>query len=94
MSNTHLISSEKLTLEKIQEIISGDYKLQLSDESRDKIIACRNYLDNKLKSNGELFYGINTGFGSLCNVKISADQIELLQENLVKSHACGVGAEV
>ena len=94
MVSTHLISSDKLTLEKIQEIISGDYKLQLSDESRDKIIACRNYLDNKLKSNDELFYGINTGFGSLCNVKISADQIELLQENLVKSHACGVGAEV
>ncbi|GDX53298.1 histidine ammonia-lyase [Bacteroidota bacterium] len=94
MENTHLISSEKLTLEKIQEIISGDFKLQLSDESRDKIIACRNYLDNKLKSNDELFYGINTGFGSLCNVKISADQIELLQENLVKSHACGVSAEV
>lgn len=94
MVSTHLISSDKLTLEKIQEIISGDYKLQLSDESRDKIIACRNYLDNKLKSNDELFYGINTGFGSLCNVKISADQIELLQENLVKSHACGLGAEV
>ncbi len=94
MSNTHLISSEKLTIEKLRDIANGDYKLQLSDESRDKIIACRTYLDDKLKNSEELFYGINTGFGSLCNVKISPDQIELLQENLVKSHACGTGAEV
>jgi histidine ammonia-lyase len=39
-------------------------------------------------------YGINTGFGSLCNVKISNDNLSKLQENLVKSHACGTGEEV
>jgi histidine ammonia-lyase len=41
-----------------------------------------------------LYYGINTGFGSLCNVRIDAKDIEKLQENLVLSHACGTGAEV
>jgi histidine ammonia-lyase len=39
-------------------------------------------------------YGINTGFGSLCNVKISNENLSKLQENLVKSHSCGTGGEV
>jgi histidine ammonia-lyase len=42
----------------------------------------------------DLFYGINTGFGYLQNVKIDNDQLEILQENLIKSHACGMGEEV
>lgn len=41
-----------------------------------------------------MYYGINTGFGSLCNVKISDSDIEQLQTNLVLSHACGLGDEV
>lgn len=94
MSNTHYISSEYLSLEKIDEIISGNFQLALSEHAQQKILKCRNYLDEKLKNSDELFYGINTGFGSFCNVKISAEQIETLQENLVMSHACGVGEEV
>ncbi|HAP01023.1 MAG TPA: histidine ammonia-lyase [Bacteroidetes bacterium] len=94
MPSTHFISSEHLSLEKLEEILYNNSTLQLSDESREKIIACRNYLDKKTDQSEELFYGINTGFGSLCNVKISRDQAEQLQENLVKSHACGLGDEV
>ena len=47
-----------------------------------------------MKSNNDPIYGINTGFGSLCNVKISNENLSKLQENLVKSHACGTGEEV
>lgn len=94
MSNTHHISSGHLSLEKIKEIIDGGYKLALSEEAQQKIIACRNYLDNKLKNADQPFYGINTGFGSLRNIRISHDEIEALQTNLVMSHACGVGEEV
>ena len=47
-----------------------------------------------MESNDAPIYGINTGFGSLCNVKISNDNLSKLQENLVKSHACGTGDEV
>ena len=47
-----------------------------------------------MESNDSPIYGINTGFGSLCNVKISNDNLSKLQENLVKSHACGTGEEV
>jgi histidine ammonia-lyase len=53
----------------------------------------RHYLDEKLKQ-GNVHYGINTGFGSLCNVQISDSELSLLQENLVCSHACGMGDEV
>jgi histidine ammonia-lyase len=44
-----------------------------------------------MATHSEPIYGINTGFGSLCNVKISNENLSKLQENLVKSHACGTG---
>jgi histidine ammonia-lyase len=46
-----------------------------------------------MATHSEPIYGINTGFGSLCNVKISNENLSKLQENLVKS-ACGTGEEV
>ncbi len=55
---------------------------------------CRSYLDKKLESSDELFYGINTGFGFLQNVQIKKEQLEELQRNLLLSHACGLGEEV
>lgn len=53
-----------------------------------------NYLKSKLQSSHHLYYGINTGFGSLCNVKINKEQLQQLQENLIKSHACGTGEKL
>jgi histidine ammonia-lyase len=94
MENTHYISSDVLSLEKIQHITSHDLKLSLSEEAKINIEKCRIYLDQKMESNDSPIYGINTGFGSLCNVKISNDNLSKLQENLVKSHACGTGDEV
>ena len=94
MDNFHYISSEVLTLEQLQEIISQNYKLELSEEAKINIAKCREYLDKKMATQMEPIYGINTGFGSLCNVKISNENLSQLQENLVKSHACGTGEEV
>ena len=94
MENSHYISSEVLTLERLQEIIGQHKKLELSEEARINIQKCREYLDNKMAANETPIYGINTGFGSLCNVKISNENLTQLQENLVKSHACGTGDEV
>jgi histidine ammonia-lyase len=94
METIHYISSELLSIEKINEIISHDLKIELSEEARVNIEKCRTYLDEKMKSNDLPIYGINTGFGSLCNVKISNENLSKLQENLVKSHACGTGDEV
>lgn len=90
----HYISDEHLTLRTIASLLSGPVTVALSDSAKEKIHRCRSYLDQKLKTSTQPIYGINTGFGSLYNRNISSDQLETLQENLVKSHACGTGAEV
>jgi histidine ammonia-lyase len=94
MDTIHYISSDLLSLEIVNDIISQDKKLALSEEARANIEKCRTYLDEKMKSHSDPIYGINTGFGSLYNVKISNENLSQLQENLVKSHACGTGEEV
>jgi len=90
----HTISKEMLDFETIDEIIHSKASLELSKDSKASIVKCREYLDNKMKSQTEPIYGINTGFGSLCNHVISNDQLSALQKNLVMSHACGCGDEV
>lgn len=94
METIHYISSELLSIEVVNEIITQGKKLELSEEARLNIEKCRTYLDEKMKSHSDPIYGINTGFGSLYNVKISNENLSKLQENLVKSHACGTGEEV
>lgn len=94
MRPVHYISSEYLTLETLREIQRSRATLALSKEAIQRIERSRTYLDNKVKDTDAAFYGINTGFGSLCNVRISNAQIEQLQTNLVMSHACGMGDEV
>ncbi len=94
MSLYHKISSEKLDLSTISNIINQNLKLRLSDEAKHKIEECRYYLDNRMTNQDEPLYGINTGFGALHNVKISKENLSILQENLVMSHACGMGCLV
>ncbi|HKK10922.1 MAG TPA: aromatic amino acid ammonia-lyase, partial [Bacteroidales bacterium] len=95
MKKEYIIQPDhKLTFEKVFEIHKSNYKLRLSPESENKINHCRTYLDKKTKGQKDPVYGVNTGFGSLCDVKISDEDLGRLQENLVKSHACGVGDEV
>jgi histidine ammonia-lyase len=94
MRTIHYIDSQPLDLEKIQEIISSDARLALSNVAIQKIEKCRFYLDQKMKSISKPIYGINTGFGALYNVKIAGNNLQRLQENLVMSHACGTGEEV
>ncbi len=83
-----------MDLEVIHEILENNKKLALSDESRLNIEKSRNYLNNKIKESDTPVYGINTGFGALCNVKITSEKLTELQENLVRSHACGTGYRV
>lgn len=90
----HEITTETLELSTISDIILFDKKIKLSEEVIGKINACRLYLDNRMQVEDDPIYGINTGFGSLYNVKISKDNLTQLQENLVMSHACGTGDKV
>lgn len=91
MDNIHYISSDILSLETVNTIVSEHKKLALSEEARANIEKCRMYLDKKMETQDVPIYGINTGFGALYNVKIDTDNLSKLQENLVKSHACGTG---
>ena len=90
----HKISAEHLTIERIGEIVYKGYKLELSDDARHRITRCREYLDKKIAETTKPVYGVTTGFGSLCNVSVDADQLAQLQINLMMSHACGVGERV
>lgn len=72
---------------------AGKNPINLSAAAVGRVQDNRKYLDNILRKGGT-YYGINTGFGSLCDVRISDDQLAQLQENLVCSHACGMGDEV
>ena len=90
----HIISAEHLSIERVGEIIEKGYKLELGDDARQRIQRCRAYLDKKIAENKAPIYGVTTGFGSLCNVSVSAEELEQLQVNLMMSHACGVGDRV
>jgi histidine ammonia-lyase len=94
MHETHFISNKPLDLASIDSILHGHSKIALSEDSKNKIVRCREYLDKKIDSSSAPIYGINTGFGSLYDKNIPKAQLETLQENLVMSHACGTGAEV
>ena len=90
----HELGKAPLTIENITEWLNNRYPIVLSEEGKARINHCREYLDNKVKESDVPIYGVTTGFGSLCNRSISAEQLTTLQENLVKSHACSMGDEV
>jgi len=89
--NNFFSINKQLTFNDVADIISQKKQLILGEEAKKRIVDCRNYLDKKLENNDNVFYGINTGFGSLCNTKISNQDLEKLQKNLLLSHACGTG---
>ena len=90
----HAISSDHLPLERVRQILVSGEKLTLSDGAAAAIEKCRRYLDRKMEDLEHPVYGITTGFGSLYNVTIPAEDLSQLQHNLVMSHACGTGEEV
>ncbi len=91
---TYAIGSSELTYDLIEKILNDKTRLVLSDEGRERIAACREFLDTKTETDGAPIYGVTTGFGSLCDKNISKDDLSTLQENLVKSHSCSVGTPI
>ncbi|MFT4062634.1 MAG: histidine ammonia-lyase [Edaphocola sp.] len=82
---------QQVTIAALEQLLQGEVRLSAADLRR--IRHNRDYLDKKLAT-GQTYYGINTGFGALCNVRIDDDQLRKLQQNLVTSHSCGLGEEV
>jgi len=71
----------------------AEASLVLPEDRMEEVRANRVFLEEGLHREEEIWYGIHTGFGALCNTRIGADRLEELQYNLVLSHACGCGPD-
>jgi histidine ammonia-lyase len=87
---TALLQAGALSLSQLRKILEQPAVLTLSAQDRSRI-AGANALVEKIVASGEVAYGINTGFGLLAQTRIPKEQLELLQRNLLLSHAAGVG---
>ena len=88
------IDHQFLSIDDLWSVIDGSSSVQIGREALDSVNSTREYLEGKLAEENTQYYGINTGFGSLCNVKIDKGELAELQENLVRSHAVGMGDKV
>lgn len=90
----YTINQEWISLEHLNEMLEKGTHIDLAADTVKAIQECRDFLDQKVANSNQLIYGVNTGFGSLCNTAISTEDLSQLQLNLVRSHACGMGEEV
>lgn len=91
MSYNYLpLDKNQTNFQQVKNLLSFNQLVSITFDAHIRITQCRTYLDNKLGNGEEIFYGINTGFGYLQNVKIDAAQLQELQSNLIQSHACGM----
>ncbi len=86
-----VIDGTNLTLEHVQEVARGGAQVRLAAEARARMLARRQGIEARLAA-GEVIYGVNTGFGRMADVVIPPESLTQLQLNLLRSHACGVGA--
>lgn len=84
------LDGNTLTRKQIEKIVKGNATVTLSIESVERIRLSRERIEKRL-AEGQTIYGVNTGFGKLSNIKIEEEDIELLQLNLLRSDATGVG---
>lgn len=95
MSYNYLpLDKTPLNFQQLKNLLAFRQMVSITFDAHDRITKCREYLDKKLAEGKDLFYGINTGFGYLQNVRIDNRQLRELQANLIQSHACGLGDEV
>ena len=94
MNTLVLHPDHPLDFERIHGSLKSKLKLELSAEAIERMDAGRSWLERHISETDRPIYGINTGFGSLCDTGVSEGEIDRLQENLILSHACGLGAEV
>lgn len=84
------VDGRSLGIADVEAVARGSAPVTLGAQARERIAASRRVIEDILAS-GQVVYGVNTGFGKLAEVRISSDQLETLQVNLLRSHACGVG---
>jgi histidine ammonia-lyase len=94
MEQDYIIELHPLTAEGAVVLSRSGRRVVLSEAVKDRIRQNRAFLERRVAESDQPVYGINTGFGSLCNIRISGTDLEVLQHNLVRSHAAGAGDEV
>ncbi len=87
-----IIDGSNLTLEDVIKVARKDYLVEIDESAIEKVERSRKIID-KIVDDQKVVYGVTTGFGSLCNMSISKRDTKQLQENLIRSHACGFGQE-
>lgn len=88
--NTVFIDGQSLTLEKLIQVSRYNYKVELDNGAKKRVMKSREIVDKIVKDN-KVVYGITTGFGKFSNVSISSEDSKTLQRNLILSHSCGAG---
>lgn len=71
-----------------------EVKVEISQDAQSAVLKCHEFLNSQLETNNKIIYGINTGFGPMASHIISKSDLTELQENLVRSHACGMGEPI
>src|ERR1700723_4798410 len=89
--NAIQIDGEHLSFDQFYRIVQEQELVEIAPAARERMIASRKVIERLVQSDAAV-YGVNTGFGEMASVRISREQIGELQVNLVRSHACGVGA--
>ena len=88
-----VIDNQPVTLADLREAWEGPISISLGGDAQRRIVAANEMID-EVVAHGDTVYGVNTGFGQLAQVRISDDELAHLQENLVRSHAVGVGEDL
>ncbi len=92
MNDTWILDDTPLEIEDLAQVLSDNPpRLELAATTRETLAASRAVIEKVLEE-GRTVYGVNTGFGRLAHVQIPDDQLQLLQRNLILSHATGVGS--
>lgn len=84
------LDGSSLSLREISSVVLDNRRVAIAEEAYKRMEHSRGIVED-LVARGETAYGINTGFGKLSDVHIGPHQLEALQRNLVRSHACGIG---
>lgn len=90
MKKKFVIDGNSVTVDTLYEMTFSEGEFILAPNAEKKVKAARDYIEGRIK-NGEVMYGVNTGFGAFSSIRISDLDIEQLQKNLIRSHSMGIG---
>lgn len=93
MAKEFKFGTDILTIQHLVDICQSKVEVSLGKEAREKIRKSAGYVE-KIIENGDVVYGVNTGFGPLCNTVISKENTAKLQDNILRSHSVGVGKPI